>query len=100
MRKATSVKRCWSLAGLVISIALPAAAIPASPNTTELRTGWQLASSWNVVQDGAAISRTSYDSSKWCPIARMPATVLEILQEDGIYRNVYFGKNITEIVPK
>jgi exo-1,4-beta-D-glucosaminidase len=30
----------------------------------------------------------------------MPATVLEILQEDGVYPNLYFGKNLTETVPR
>jgi exo-1,4-beta-D-glucosaminidase len=30
----------------------------------------------------------------------MPATVLEILQEDGVYRNLYVGKNMAETVPQ
>ena len=30
----------------------------------------------------------------------MPATVLEILQEDGVYPNLYFGKNMAEAVPQ
>ena len=30
----------------------------------------------------------------------MPATVLQILQEDGVYPNLYFGKNMTDKVPK
>ena len=29
----------------------------------------------------------------------MPATVLEILQENGVYPNLYFGKNLTDTVP-
>jgi exo-1,4-beta-D-glucosaminidase len=29
----------------------------------------------------------------------MPATVLEILQEDGVYPNLYVGKNLLENVP-
>ena len=28
----------------------------------------------------------------------MPATVLEILQEDGVYPNLYFGNNMVEKV--
>ncbi|HOW88964.1 MAG TPA: hypothetical protein PL037_01685, partial [Elusimicrobiales bacterium] len=49
--------------------------------------------------DGSAISRLSYDASKWHPIARMPATVLQALQDAGVYRDLYFGKNMTEKVP-
>ena len=30
----------------------------------------------------------------------MPVTVLEVLQEDGTYPNLYFGKNLTDTVPK
>jgi exo-1,4-beta-D-glucosaminidase len=30
----------------------------------------------------------------------MPATVLEILEEDGIYPNLYVGKNMVENVPQ
>jgi exo-1,4-beta-D-glucosaminidase len=75
--------------------------MPVSPNTTELRTGWKLASSWNVNQDGSVISSISYDAAdRWYEIKQMPATVLEILQEDGVYPNLYFGKNMTDKVAK
>ena len=30
----------------------------------------------------------------------MPATVLEILQEDGVYPDLYVGKNMLEKVPQ
>jgi exo-1,4-beta-D-glucosaminidase len=73
---------------------------PLSPQTIELPTGWRMASAWDVVEQGSAISQRSYDASKWHNIARMPATVLEVLQEDGTYPNLYFGKNLTETVPK
>ena len=93
-------RRDLLVAVALLFMTLPALAVPVSPNTTELQTGWQLASSWNVVQDGSAISQSSYDASKWYGIARMPATVLEILQEDGVYPNLYFGKNMTDKVAK
>ncbi len=85
---------------LVVSTTLQSLAAPVSSNTQELQTGWRLASSWNVVEEGRVISQASYDASKWYGIARMPATVLQILQEDGVYPNLYFGKNITETVPR
>ena len=85
---------------VLIILAVPAVAVPISEGTTELTNGWRLASAWNVEQDGSLISQSSYDSSKWHEIHAMPATVLEILQEDGIYPNLYFGKNITETVPR
>jgi exo-1,4-beta-D-glucosaminidase len=84
----------------LIVLSVRAVAMPLSSGTTELKNGWRLASSWNVVQDGSLISQSSYDASKWYEIHAMPATVLEILQEDGVYPNLYFGKNLTEAVPK
>lgn len=87
------------LIALIILLA-DAMAVPVSPNTAELKDGWRLESSWNVVQDGRPISQPSYDDSKWHKVASMPATVLQILQEDGTYPNLYFGKNLTEKVPR
>jgi exo-1,4-beta-D-glucosaminidase len=86
--------------GVLIIISIRAVAVPISPGTTELRNGWRLASAWNVVQDGGLISESSYDASRWYEIHAMPATVLEILQEDSVYPNLYFGKNLTETVPR
>ena len=87
------------LAALFLAVPLGVAA-PVSPETIELPTGWRLASAWDVVQDGAAISQSSYDAGHWHPIARMPVTILEALQEDGTYPNLYYGKNLTETTPK
>ena len=49
---------------------------------------------------GAAISQADFQDANWYAIHRMPATVLEILQEDGVYPNLYFGKNMAEAVPQ
>src|SRR3984957_10390224 len=92
----------WYLVILAALIPAPqlCVAAPISPETIELPTGWRMASAWDVVQDGAAISQSSYDAGHWHPIARMPVTILEALQEDGTYPNLYYGKNLTETTPK
>ncbi len=45
----------WYL--VILAALFPAASLcvaaPVSPDTVELQTGWQLSSSWNVVQDGS-----------------------------------------------
>ncbi len=97
--RSTRFPLLWKIAVLLI-LSAQAVAVPLSPGTTELKNGWRLASAWNVVQDGSLISQSSYDASSWYEIHAMPATVLEILQEDGVYPNLYFGKNLTETVPK
>ena len=76
---------------LALMTALQSPAEPVSPGTTELQTGWRLASSWNVVEEGRVISRSSYDASQWYPIAKMPATVLQILR-----RTVFIPISILE----
>jgi exo-1,4-beta-D-glucosaminidase len=85
--------------GVLFGLTIPAFAVPNSINTTELKSGWRLQSSWNVVQDGSVISQLTYDVSSWHEVHSMPATVLEVLQEDGTYPDLYYGKNLTERVP-
>lgn len=66
----------------------------------ELQKGWEFISASKVADSGAAISQPAYATSQWHPIHRMPATVLEILQEDGVYPNLYYGMNFLTEVPK
>ena len=92
----------------VISIALlllgagvfPSFAAAENPARIELAENWKLASATEAQSDDAAISVAGYKDARWHPIHRMPATVLEILQEDGVYPNLYVGKNLLEKVPQ
>ena len=66
----------------------------------ELAENWALVSAADVQADGATVSQLAYQGKGWHPIRRMPATVLEILQEDGVYPDLYVGKNMLENVPQ
>ena len=70
------------------------------PDQIELAEGWQLASARELTADGADISRADYPGQGWHTIRRMPATVLEVLQDDGTYPDLYFGKNLRDEVPQ
>jgi exo-1,4-beta-D-glucosaminidase len=70
------------------------------PGRTELSAGWKLISANSLTASGAVISRPDFDVHNWYPIRRMPATVLETLQEDGVYPNLYFGMNLLTEVPQ
>ena len=59
----------------------------------ELQNDWHLASANNV--EDAAVSRPGFDHSKWYPVRRMPATVLQVLEDNGVYKNLYYGMNLT-----
>jgi exo-1,4-beta-D-glucosaminidase len=67
------------------------------PGQIELAQGWSLISARNVPADGAVLSRPDYKAAGWHPIPRMPATVLQTLQEDGTYPNLYYGTNLAAI---
>jgi hypothetical protein len=71
-----------------------------TPCRIELAENWKLMSSKDMQPDGTAISVATYNDDSWYPIHRMPATVLEILQEDGVYPDLYVGKNLMEKVPQ
>ncbi|MBE1548456.1 exo-1,4-beta-D-glucosaminidase [Mycobacterium sp. OAS707] len=64
------------------------------PGQIELAQGWSLVSARNVAADGAALSKPDYKAAGWHAIPRMPATVLQTLQEDGTYPDLYYGTNL------
>src|SRR5436190_15229759 len=66
----------------------------ASPNLIELQSGWRMTSANNVSGDDALVSQSSFDASRWYSAPHMPATVLQILQENGVYKNLYYGMNL------
>jgi exo-1,4-beta-D-glucosaminidase len=84
--------------------ALAFTAVPAAssetPRSIELAENWKLASARDVNAGGQAISQPNYKTTSWRPAAHMPATVLEILAEDGLYPNLYEGMNLLNEVPQ
>ena len=68
----------------------------ASPNLTELGQGWRLISADKVTGDDSTVSTPAFDASQWYEVRHMPATVLEILEEDGIFKDLYSGMNLVE----
>ena len=91
---------------IVLSLLACAGSVPTfarpqqPPDRIELAEGWQLASANKVTADGANLSRPDYADKGWHAIRRMPATVLEALQDDGTYPDLYFGKNLVDEVPQ
>ena len=80
--------------------AFPSLAATEPSGKIELAENWKLISAKGLTTDGATLSLSSYKESAWHVIHRMPATVLEILQEDGVYPNLYFGENLLKEVPQ
>ena len=70
------------------------------PCRIQLTDQWRLQSAKDVRSTGAQISLAAYNDNDWHPIRRMPATVLTVLQDDGVYPDLYFGKNLLEKVPQ
>ena len=70
----------------------------APPTQLVLSDGWTLASARNVPADGAAVSTEGYDpASGWHQLRSMPATVLDALQADGTYPDLYYGRNLERV---
>lgn len=61
-----------------------------------LAEGWQVQSSAAVKSGGEEISRPGYAAAGWHP-ASIPATVLAVLVENGVYPDPYFGMNFNKI---
>ena len=73
---------------------------PAAGQNIELADGWTLKSATDVPATGETISAAGYDADGWIPVRRMPATVLETLQDAGVYPNLYYGMNLRTEVPQ
>jgi exo-1,4-beta-D-glucosaminidase len=66
-----------------------------SPNWTELENGWRMMSADRVSQPEHSVSQPDFDASSWYAVRHMPATVLEVLVENGVYKDLYYGMNLT-----
>src|ERR1700690_1543966 len=89
---------CFALA--LVCVLLPVLSFQASgaadaSHLTELQQGWRMISASNVAVDDATVSEASFDASKWYAVPHMPATVLQILEDNGVYKNLYYGMNLT-----
>lgn len=73
---------------------------PPGAQDTELADGWMLKSANGLSTDPTRISSGGYDTTGWVPVRRMPATVLQALQDAGVYPNLYYGKNLLTEVPQ
>ncbi|WP_396921393.1 glycosyl hydrolase 2 galactose-binding domain-containing protein [Mycolicibacterium sp.] len=77
---------------------LPSFARPEPPSgRIELSQGWQLASARTVQADGVALSSPGTPEGGWHTVTHMPATVLQALQDDGTYPDLYFDENLTDV---
>jgi exo-1,4-beta-D-glucosaminidase len=88
----TQTKR-FLLATVLYFLVLLSIASAQSPNLMELQSGWRMSSATDI-SDDAAVARVDFDESKWYLIRRMPATVLQVLEDNGVYKNLYYGMNL------
>jgi hypothetical protein len=70
-----------------------ALASPEAPNVKELQRGWKMSAAKTVSGDEALVSQAGFDASKWYDIQRMPATVLQALEDNGGLQGRYQGMN-------
>jgi exo-1,4-beta-D-glucosaminidase len=99
-----TVVLCAVVALLLLTVSagdLPRFSRPEAPQSqVELVDGWRLASARDVTADGAAVSRSDFSDANWHQVKRMPATVLQALEDDGTYPDLYYGTNLLDKVPQ
>jgi len=86
------MKPVIQIAALLLSIACFQLSAVGS-ETVELQAGWRMAQA-KATDTGELISRADYDDSAWYRIAKMPSTVLQTLEDNGVYPNLYLGMNL------
>jgi exo-1,4-beta-D-glucosaminidase len=90
-RKRTSL---WLVVCLAVSLLPRAFASPQSSNLAELESGWKIISAREISGDESSVSQDGFDASRWYAVQHMPATVLQVLEDDGVYKNLYQGMNL------
>jgi len=97
----TAVAVCLTVTPMFAGTAQHPATGPAPSETAnssspwiELADGWRLTSADTVSADGAQVSSPNFDVSQWHAVRHMPATVLQALEDDGVYKDLYFGTNL------
>lgn len=96
-------RRGWSMCDILfvlISICVSNVLVAQNSRAIELQRNWKLISADQVADSGAIISQRNYSIDEWYSIPRMPATVLSVLQADGVYPNLYYGMNLLTEVPQ
>jgi exo-1,4-beta-D-glucosaminidase len=61
-----------------------------------LSVGWMIQAFSEVSQTPELISTPGFNTSRWYPTS-VPSTVLAVLVENGVYKNPYFGMNLSRI---
>ncbi len=70
--------------------------VATNPLRQDLHSGWFLQDSDKVSATGEAISKIKFNAQGWYS-ATVPTTVLAALVADGVYANIYYGKNLAKI---
>lgn len=63
---------------------------------TKLESGWLIQSSQKVGMDGAQLSTLNYTPHNWYK-AKVPSTVLGTLVDDGVYPDIFVGRNLDTV---
>ncbi len=73
-------------------------AVAAQPQVIELGSDWQVQAAAAVKEPGEAIAAPGFDATGWYP-ASVPATVMGVLMANGVYKDIFFARNL-ETIPE
>ncbi|MEM3488755.1 MAG: glycosyl hydrolase family 2 [Nitrososphaerota archaeon] len=62
----------------------------------KLDKGWRVQSSLKLNENGKEISRNGYNTNNWYS-AEVPSTVMSVLIKNGMYNDIFFGKNLRSV---
>jgi exo-1,4-beta-D-glucosaminidase len=84
--------------GILTGLFFVTGSIFAQPGLNQklLKKNWAIQSTAKVSATGDEISKADFKTKKWYP-ATMPSTILETLVKNGVYKDPYYGNNLTEV---
>jgi exo-1,4-beta-D-glucosaminidase len=77
-------------------ITAPPIKVDVQPQVIELGSGWRVQAAAAVKEPGEIIASPGFDSAGWYPTS-VPATVMAALMANGVYKDIFFAKNLETI---
>lgn len=81
---------------LLVSVSQMLFARQMDSESNKLASHWSICSSDSVSANGAAISSVGFNFTDWYP-AEAPSTVLHVLVQNGVYKNIFLNNNLEKI---
>jgi exo-1,4-beta-D-glucosaminidase len=63
----------------------------------EISSGWKMISATTCMDTGSLVSLPAFNTANWYKIKSLPRTIVAVLQDNGVYPDLFVGKNLSAV---